>query len=204
MKKIFLLLTLIAFGINSQAQEVYSSSGKPLDEKNKSTLDEEEESGFNPNNMIYGGGLIFGIGGGVTNLGVSPVIGYRFSERLSAGVGLGYQYYAEKAPAYKFNTSIYSGSLWARLMLFQNIFLHVEPELNSLEVFTPKYDANTGIFTGLDKERKLVPSLLVGGGLRQPISDRVSFVGLILYDVLQDPNSPYNGIALRFGIAAGF
>lgn len=214
MKKILLTLTLAVATATTFAQEVYSSSGKPLDEKKWG--DDEEESGFNPNKMIYGGGFVFGIGGGVTNLGASPIIGYKITEKFSAGIGLGYNYLSIKdyrfynnpntgaIQSYTLRNSIYSGSIWARHMIFQNIFAHVEPELLLWNrVDSIYYDVPANKLESI-KKNVLVPRLLVGGGLRQPISDRVSFVGLILYDIIQDPNSPYTGLDIRFGIAAGF
>jgi hypothetical protein len=211
MKKIFLMLGLVALAFNSIAQEVYSSSGRPVDDKKK--YDDEEVKGFDPSKLIFGGGFVFGIGGGVTNLGVMPVIGYRFTDKFAAGIGLGYQYYkAKDVPIVNgsgllvntadYKTSIYKGSIWARYMLFRNIFVHLEPEMNSLEK-TPEIDPVTLNFRKAD--RIFVPSLLAGAGLRQPISDRVSFVAMVLYDVLQEPYSPYlNTIDLRIGVNVGF
>jgi hypothetical protein len=92
-----------------------------------------------------------------------------------------------------------------RYMIWNGIFAHIQPELNSREipvfdtVFTP-----THAYIDIKKDRILVPSMLVGGGIRQPITERVSFVGIILYDVLKDKNSPYRGIDLRFGVNVGF
>lgn len=213
MKKLIFTVLVTTIAYAGFAQEIYSSSGKPLEEKKNNR--EEEDKGFNPNNMIFGGGFNFGIGGGVTNIGVSPIIGYRFTERFSAGVGLGYQYLSIKnyasyinssgaVESYTLKSSIYSGSLWARYVIWQNLFLHVEPEMIYWKrVNSVSYDAVNGKLIE-NKENLLVPRVLVGGGIRQPISDRVSFLMLGLYDIIQDPNSPYNGFDIRFGIVAGF
>jgi hypothetical protein len=49
------------------------------------------------------------------------------------------------------------------------------------------------------------PSLLIGGGIKQPLTDRVSILFMGLYDVLQDQHSPYKGsLAFRFGVVVGF
>lgn len=206
------MLCLAAAGFNTMAQEVYSSSGRPVNEKNK-FADEEEPRGFDPSKLIFGGGFVFGIGGGVTNLGLMPVVGYRFTDKFAAGIGLGYQYYKVKDAfaevdaqgnvirTIDYKTSIYKGSIWARYVIFRNLFIHLEPEMNSLEK-PPYLDANNNLQL---HDRILVPSLLAGAGLRQPISDRVSFVAMILYDVLQEPYSPYlNTIDVRIGINVGF
>ena len=196
------------------AQEVYSSSGRPITDRERAGK-QERPKGFDPSRMIFGGGFIFGIGSGYTNLGISPVVGYAITDKFSAGIGLGYQYLKADLgiqdptgtiiSTYKFKTSMYTGGVWARYLVFQNIFVHVQPEINSLEVMNsnPYFDANGNI--QIDKKRTTVPSLLAGIGLRQPISDRVSILAMALYDVLQEPNSPYrNTIDLRIGVAVGF
>ncbi len=198
----------------SFAQEVYSSSGRPITEAEREGK-KEPVKGFDPSRLIFGGGFIFGIGSGYTNLGISPVVGYAITDKFSAGIGLGYQYFKFDIPvvdqfntpiaSYKFKTSIYTGSVWARYLVFQNIFVHVQPEINSLEIQSsnPYFDANGNI--QIDKTRTTVPSLLAGIGLRQPISNRVSILAMALYDILQEPNSPYrNTIDLRIGVAVGF
>ena len=198
----------------SFAQEVYSSSGRPITEAEREGK-KEPVKGFDPSRLIFGGGFIFGIGSGYTNLGISPVVGYAITDKFSAGIGLGYQYFKfdisvvdqfnTPIASYKFKTSIYTGSVWARYLVFQNIFVHVQPEINSLEIQSsnPYFDANGNI--QIDKTRTTVPSLLAGIGLRQPISNRVSILAMALYDILQEPNSPYrNTIDLRIGVAVGF
>lgn len=214
MKKIFLSLLCCLIGFAAMAQEVYSSSGRPVTE-NERNGKREREKGFDPSRMIYGGGFVFGIGGGVTNLGLSPIIGYAITDKFSAGIGIGYQYYkaknvpvvdASNSPVGYFDlkTSIYTGNVWARYLIFQNVFVHLQPEVNSLEKFGDVTYDPSGAFQ-VAKERIMVPSLLVGLGLRQPVSDRVSLLATALYDVLQEPNSPYrNTIDLRIGVAVGF
>lgn len=209
-----LLAVLFSLGFSSlSAQEVYSSSGKPINEKRKF---KDEPDGFDPSKIIWGGTFVLGAGSGVTNLGISPILGYRLTDNFSAGIGTGYQYLKIKnaysilnaqglEESKSFSTSTLNFNIWARYVVWNNIFVHVQPEINSLEipkpdtVFTP-----THAYIAYSKERIFVPSMLVGGGIRQPITERVSFVGMILYDVLKDENSPYRGIDLRFGINVGF
>ncbi|RYY51454.1 MAG: hypothetical protein EOO06_00180 [Chitinophagaceae bacterium] len=210
---VFTIMLYLGFGALS-AQEVYSSSGKPINEKRKY---KEDPEGFDPSKIIWGGGIILSAGSGYANLGISPIAGYKISERFSAGVGLGYQYLKIKnaytannlqgfPQNYDMETSMYNANAWARFMVWNGIFAHIQPEINSLDVYGQVdylLPSGTTIRT-VGKERMWVPCMMVGGGIRQPISDRVSFVGLILYDVLKDQNSPYRGIDLRFGINVGF
>lgn len=195
------------------AQEVYSSSGKPIKEKKE----EKEDKGFSTSKIIFGGG--FGLGlGSVTNISVSPMVGYRITDRFSAGVGFGYQYlrvkdyYPLTDPAtgqgvYKpLKASMYSPSVWARYVFWNNLFAHAEYEHNFMSF--KRYFNNTALnppaISSMNDTRN-APSLLLGGGGRWPVSDRVSFIILALYDVIQDNYSPYKGtVAIRFGINAGF
>jgi hypothetical protein len=210
MKRIIFAMVFGIAAFSAVAQEnVYSSSGKPMSEYRK--RQQEKEKGFNKDNLVFGGGMVLGFSSGIINIGVTPIIGYRFTEKFAAGIGLGYQYYEMKnaipyydsitlAPKYyTFKSHIYSASIWARYLLLKNIFVHVEPEMNSFEqVYNPD---NFTIY----KERIFVPCLLMGAGIRQPVSDRTSIMATILYDVLQYQNSPYlNRIDFRIGVSVGF
>lgn len=205
------LAILLSIGFsNLHAQEVYSSSGRPVNQKKAPA-----KKGFDASRIIFGGGLGFGFGN-VTNISVSPMVGYRISDNFSAGVGFGYQYVRIKNGwlVYDANNNqiikpytanMYSPSIWGRYVIWNNIFAHLEYEHNfmSYKEFFNNYTV------GLEVQSKNVsynaPSLLVGGGIRQPISDRVSILFTGLYDVIQDKYSPYKGtISFRFGIVAGF
>lgn len=207
---------LFCLGINAAfAQDdvpMYSSTGKPVKD---GKVANRKDGGFDASRIIFGGGFGFGFGN-VTNINVAPLVGYRISDRFSAGVGMGYQYMrvknyfsvfdASSNTVYKpFTANIYSPSVWMRYVLWNNIFAHVEYEHNfmSFKEYYNNYTVSTDI---LSRDVKYnAPSLLVGGGIRQPLSDRVSIIFQGLYDVIQDEKSPYKGtIAFRFGIVAGF
>jgi hypothetical protein len=212
--KYIAFVILVCLGMQASAQEVYSSSGRPVDENNKTRV--KKDKGFDASNIIFGGGFGFGFGT-VTNVNVAPIVGYRFSDNFSAGLGMGYQYYRIKnfftvydpsigtQTRKPLNSNSYSPSVWMRYVLWNNIFAHVEYEHNFM---TYKEYYNDTIAPGniLSQNVKYnAPSLLVGGGLRQPVSERVSIIVMGLYDVIQDKYSPYRGtIAIRFGIVAGF
>lgn len=216
------LLTILSFillfanGVNAQ-ERVYSSSGKPL---NKSQKNVKSDKLINPDRVIFGGWGVFGIGNGVLNLGITPILGYRITDNFSAGIGLGYQYLwiKEGPPVFvsinpsieeprPLNAHLYSPSIWARHIIWNNIFAHAEYEHNISSQTYYINDHTQYATRPIIKESNTVsvPSLLVGGGLRQPIGGRASMIFMILYDVLQEPNSPYaNTVAIRFGINFGF
>ncbi len=207
--KYVLTILVLSLGINiASAQEVYNSTGKPGHKKSKET----HVKGFDPSRLVFGGGAIAGFGTGYANVGVSPIVGYRLTDRFAAGVGLGYEYL--KQPQFLYNPSsqqdemysaqanIISPSIWARYQAFRTVFFEGTFEYNLIYFSDYNYDNNYNIAS--EKLNVGVPCLLLGGGVKQPISDRASFVIEFLYDVLQQDNSPYFGIpVLRAGIVVG-
>lgn len=212
--KSILSVLLLSLGLvmHASAQEVYSSSGKPVKAIKKEKEKEEKKFG---NRILFGGGFGLGIGT-VTNISVTPVVGYAITDKLYAGIGMGYQYYRVKdywnvqdpvtlewinKPK---TAHIYSPSVWARYVVWRNFFVHAEYEHNFYT--DKKYFTNMTSMSIESETRKIdVGSLLLGAGIRMPVSDKVSFVLMGLYDVLQNPASPYgHSIAIRFGINAGF
>jgi opacity protein-like surface antigen len=213
MKRILLGLMLLLAVTAVQAQEVYRSSGRA----GKSNFARDrKEGGFDPNRLIFGGGLALSFGD-VTNIGISPVVGYKITDRVAAGIGLGYQYVRVKnffafqnasnpnaTDYYDYKCSIFSPSVWARVLVWDNVFIHAEYENNYVSLTDYRYAPN-----GLDiesfKNRITIPALLAGVGYRQPIGENSSFVIMALYDVIQDKYSPYgNQINFRFGFNFGY
>ena len=190
------------------AQEVYTSSGRPEYAKKK----QKKQKGYDPSRLIVGGGLVAAFGTGYADVGVSPIVGYRFTDHFSAGVGLGYEFQKNTVELYDQNTqtynpynataSIISPSIWSRYFVYRNIFLTGIFEYDLLYINQPTYDINTNIVNQSFGET--APCLLLGGGIRQPLGGRVSVIAEILYDVLQQPYSPYLGEpVVHFGIVAG-
>jgi hypothetical protein len=201
--------------VNALAQETYTSSGKRPGTKKR-----VEEKGFDPQKLIVGGGLGLGFGD-ITSIAVSPVIGYRFTDKISAGIGLGFLYYRVKDYFYVYNatsgqqeyfplkSTFFYPSIWGRYVIYNNIFAHVEAEydMQNYKAYETDSDPNSSTY-GQPVSYKIKynsPALLVGGGFRQPITDRSSLVILGLYDVIQDKYSPYkNRIDIRIGFNVGF
>ena len=146
--------------------------------------------------VFFGGnfGLQFG---NQTIVDINPLIGYRLTEKLSVGTSITYIYYKFRDP-YGINptysTDIYGGSIFTRYFLLENIFAHVEGEVLSREV--PNYF--------LDRyERMNVFGFYVGGGYRQQLGERSSLNILLLYNLNQDKNSPYENPIIRIGFGFG-
>jgi len=147
--------------------------------------------------IYFGGNLGFQFGT-ITNVEVSPIVGYRINERLSAGLGVTYIYYKidfDNRP--DFETNIYGGRLFGRYRITDQIFAQAEYESLNLEFF----DINDGRV-----KREWVPGLFVGGGFFQPIGKNAGFSIMALYNLIFDEQrSPYNDpLVLRIGFSVGF
>ena len=154
---------------------------------------------FQWDRVITGGNVGFSFGS-ETIVDVSPIFGYRFTDRFHAGLGLKYEYYSDNRYVPKFETSIYGGSLFARYFVLENLFLHAEPELTSYERFV--YDQYGNPYL----RRVTGKAFLVGAGYFQGIGRTSGIVLMVLYDILGDPYSPYsyNPLVIRGGFVVGF
>jgi hypothetical protein len=148
--------------------------------------------------LFFGGGLDFGISSYSTVLGIAPIVGYRVSPSFDVGLRLSYLYYRYKDSFYEFNSNSYGAGLFGRyyLFFFNNLFLHAEYEALNYDYYRYPY-------TSEDKERIWVSSLFVGGGYRQWIGSN-AYVGItVLWNLLDDINSPYSNPIFRIGVGVG-
>lgn len=204
-----LSMLCVLLAISAGAQEVYNSSGRRITSKKQ-----EKKGGFDRDKLIIGAGIPnLGFYNGVFSIGLAPIVGYRITDNFSAGVGVGFQYVSFKdyytfypggqEERYPLRSTFYYPSVWARYVVFQNFFVHVEGEydMQTLTQYGPDFSGNIEKY----KTSYNSPALLVGAGLRQPVSDNSSLVIMALYDVLQDKYSPYrNTLDLRIGFNVGF
>lgn len=207
MNRICIIITLcLGMVLSAGAQETYNSSGARRTIVKKKT----QPKGFNPERLIFGGGLGLSFGN-VTAISVAPMVGYRITDKLAAGVGLGYLYVNFKDDVYiggnTYDTkySVLTPSVWARYLVFNNFFAHTEYEQNFMSFTDYRYDQSGSGNIESYKQKLNSPALLLGAGYRQPVSDNASFVILALYDVIQDEYSPYRDrVDIRFGLNIGF
>jgi hypothetical protein len=137
-------------------------------------------------------GLQFGT---VTAIDISPKIGYRITDKWAAGLGGTYIYVNDKRySGYEFKTNIYGGSVFAQYQLLEPVRLYTEYGLLNIESLDP--------YT-FDKVRRIVPSLLAGGGYTQQIGENSSFGIMLLYDLIESPYSIYSNPIIRIGINLG-
>jgi hypothetical protein len=146
--------------------------------------------------IFFGGnfGLQFGT---ITFVDVSPLIGYRFTDKFSAGPGISYMFYRERFAGFApFETSIYGGRIFSRYEIFRGIFLHGEYEVLNREIFD--------YLVSPDRFRMNVTSILLGGGFRQHMGGRTFLNLLVLWNINESAYSMYNNPIIRMGINVGF
>ena len=146
-----------------------------------------------PNDRIYYGGTVSLGFGSTTSIGVFPMVAYKLTPKISAGVEAGYEYVSYSSDQ---STHSYGGGVFGRFRVGRNLYAHAEYQNINYEIF----------HTINSSSREWVPSLLLGAGVIKPIGPRTSVYAEVLFDVLQDDNSPYNDWEpiVNFGIAVGF
>ena len=156
------------------------------EEKNGSEDSEKQDKPSFRDRLFFGGnfGLQFG---NVTNIDISPLVGYKITPRFSAGIGLTYQYI--RFNNYDYNTSVYGGRVFSRFIVTgpsapTNIFIHAEYETLNGDVF----NANTQLI-----EKAWVPAAFGGLGFIQSIGGRAAFGLTVLYNLLYDPDRSFYG-----------
>ena len=153
--------------------------------------------GDNPSfkDRMFVGGSFGASFGSVTFINVSPVVGYMVSPRLSAGVGVLYQYVRdERFPGSTIERNDWGLNVFSRFLLVPPIFLHAEYEYLNYDYIDTRLGFN---------------SFLAGGGIAQPISRNASFIAMVLYNfsyvndatVTQPYSDPW---IIRVGVTAGF
>ncbi len=120
--------------------------------------------------------------GTITYIEVSPMVGYRFTDKFTAGPGFTYRYFKIR----NFDaSSIYGPRAFARYVIGRQFF--VQSEYENLSVAFATRDPREPI------TREWVPGLFIGGGLFQSIGQRAGFMIGAFYNLSHDNiRSPYN------------
>ncbi|MGQ0828812.1 MAG: outer membrane protein [Bacteroidota bacterium] len=175
----FFLTLLFAFYTNASAQDSTMLRKNPPKER---FVDR----------MFFGGniGLQFGT---VTFVDVSPLVGYRITDKISAGIGVTYQYYHYKDNTYDFETNVYGGRVFGRYFFTDYLFAHAEYEYLNLEAFD-----------FFPRRRVDVGSFLAGGGYFQRFGNGNSgIILMLLYNFTESVYTPYTNPIIRIGVHIG-
>lgn len=163
--------------------------------------------------LWYGGNLGLGfsssnLGGGLQGniffLGVSPMVGYKFNEWLSAGPRLEFQWYTGRyrefgsGPIYRYNVINLGAGLFARAKVFRQFFLH--GEYGVIQYTFPvniDYQNNR-----INTEKELIDQFLVGAGIN--FGGQFSSEIALLYNLLAPDDTVDLPIVFRYGFTYNF
>jgi len=140
--------------------------------------------------VYVGGGLGLQFGN-ITLVNVAPDIGYRITERYSAGIGIRYMYFADNRYKPPFKLNIYGASVFNRFIVTNFLFLHGE-----YEVLNGPWNPS------LPNYRFNLNNVWVGGGLSQG-SNGASITLMGLWNLNVEPYNPFPNPQIRIGVSIG-
>lgn len=160
-------------------------------------FEEDEKPPKKPfkDNVFFGGNIVLNFSSSGFILGGTPTVGYRITNKWSAGVGATALYSRFGFQGLRFDSFVYGGHVFTRYNVLETVFLQTEFQVVNTNAYNP--------LTGEDIGRKTVPMLYLGGGIRQPLGGRAYAMIFILYDVLDSPYSPFQNPFYRGGVVFG-
>ncbi len=173
--RIFLLVLMLCINTSARSQENASPARTPMD----------------PSRLFFGGN--FGVRfGDFTFVNISPQVGYRFTERLSAGGGVNFITSSTMSRTPSGDRLMKQGYGYAGLNLFgrvfplSNVFVNVQPEMNHSWGRVRYYNGQADV----KQPGAFVPVLLVGAGASIP-TGRGNIIAMYQYDLVGNDRSPY-------------
>ena len=184
MKKLILILLMSSFTIMAEETEFDPNL---LPEKSISA-----PSGSN--NVFYGGNINFSFWNKYFYIGLFPMIGYKITPELSAGLRLGYAYVTDGRFSPTLKSNNYGAGAFTRYNVIPEMYLKAEFIYFSFEKATNV--TNSGYST----TRYGVPLLLLGAGYLHQVNANISVFFEVSFDVINDSNSPFKSGEPLFGI----
>ena len=162
--------------------------------KKKQAKNEDEKKSVIPFiKKFYFGGTFGATFGSYTSITAAPVIGYRLRPSLYTGLKIYYLYSKQRFNGTNYTTNSYGFGTFLRWFAFKDLYLHIAPEVYNYETF-----AING-----DPEHEWVPFLWAGAGIRKKTSKHTWISIHVLFDLINDKNSPYEQWEPNFVIGAG-
>lgn len=184
MKTLSVLFLLIGITLGLKAQESDTTMvQQSTNELPKPKLDRSK--------IYYGGYVTLNFGRDYSVIGAQPMLGYKLTPKFSIGVQATYEYNNYKANS-DYSGSNYGASVFSRYRISPRLYAHTEFELMSYKWFYSDGD-----------KRKTVPMWYVGGGYSQPIAKNTWLNAQVLFDVLNNENSPYKNWEPYFSVGVG-
>jgi len=176
MKHIFISLFLFIFSCLTYGQEQNKNAKQAI------VIEDTTVTQKPPfKEKLYLGGNLGLSFGSYTNVIIAPIMGIRWSRRLNSEIGIEYNYTKDSRYDTDYTYNQYGGRISSQFFFIPQLFAHAEFAGLSMEQYY-----TTG------KERNFVPFLYLGGGLSQNVGGRSSVFFRIMFDVLNNKNSPYS------------
>jgi hypothetical protein len=125
---------------------------------------------------------------------IAPTLGYQL-KIVRAGVNpfISYSDLKTEEAVYSFG-----GRLYTEITVIKGVFAHGEIEASNTEVQT--YDLSDNLL----KERKWSVGIPLGAGYEYPIGEHMTAYGMVLYDLLENEDSPQTNPVIRAGVNYNF
>ncbi len=175
----------LVIGIGTADAQSYGKKKKKKKKKKpaktEQTDDYFDESGGFAHRLWYGGMLNFQIGnqiggGNTLLLGISPMVGYKFTDNISAGPRLTLNYFVGYQPGENVKVLQTGIGGFGRVKFSPAIFAHIEYEILSL-----KEISDFGIQGGSEN------NFYGGLGYNSAMGSAFGYEIMILYNFLEDP-----------------
>lgn len=144
--------------------------------------------------IFFGGnlGLSFGT---VNYVEISPLVGYRITDRLSAGVGLNYTYVSSNY--YDYNGYAYGGSVFASYTIVKNLSEFIPINSNAgILLYGENSILNVEQYYKLEGV-KWINTPLLGVAFQVPISQRSYAMFMVLFNFNETRYSQYSNPVIR-------
>ena len=159
----------------------------------------EKEPPPSPVQRIFFGGNLDMAFGSITQISVSPEVGYRITNRLSAGIGIDYMFvYSE---AYSFKGSVFGGNVFASFTMIKSIgklipFFRTDMGILLYGQFS--YTNMGRFYTALSGEEPMwISSPMLGLAFQVPIGQRSYMVLSIMYNFNETLYSLYSNPVVK-------
>jgi len=213
----FALSGLFSLSLNTADAQRYKDRGDQTEQADERQAQDNPDSlatkGF-ANRLVYGSNFNLAIGN-PTYLDISPILGYRITPKLQAGVGGTYIFYYDQQSYYYLNSPqtynvtnqgyMYGGRIYAEYDLFSGlfrpndkIFAHGEVEMLNVSYFYIDPTSSTYLVG-----RTWITDDYVGIGYREPFGRKGYFLVSILYNANFQSFinvNPFGPLTLRLGV----
>ena len=205
MKKLLIGIFIFSFVIASAQTDTTLIEDKPVKiespEPKTQKVPSQKKDAMPFIKKFYFGGTFGATFGKYSSITLAPTIGYAVKPSLYAGVKFYYTYskqtisYLTRSEDYVYHT--YGVGTFLRWYAFRDLYLHVAPEMINYQ--NNFYDASGSPV----ESSQWVPFVWAGAGYRKMVGKRSWLSAHVLFDLLQDENSPHKQWEPNFVIGAG-